>query len=216
LALTRIEAAERDRLLERFWDQVLSTPADTAGAAELRTAGTPELPAEPTAEQADAWLEMTELAADQDFRTTTRRIANWFSEHTAPTYNPARWSAQMNAVCTLAEPLIADGTKPGDPAARPAAVALANAYAAAFDRPDSEEFRCWLSGQLQQATDPRAERWWRLVAIIQPPPDTDPDGQALAAAHHKRAHTIRWLNAALQANTRPASTPLPLAEPVSV
>jgi len=216
LALTRIQAAERDRLLERFWDQVLSTPADPAGAAQLRTAGTPELPAEPTAEQVDAWLELTELAADQDFRKSTRRIANWFSEHTAPTYKPAQWSAQMNAVCTLAEPLIADGTNPGDQAARPAAAALANAYAAAFDRPDNDEFRCWLSGQLQQATDPRAERWWRLVAIIQPPPDTDPDGQALAAAHHRRAHTMRWLNAALQANTRPASTPLPLAEPVSV
>src|SRR6478735_11916427 len=60
-ALTRIEAAERDRLLEQFWDTVLPEPVD--GSAQLRRAGTPELPPEPTAAQVDAWLELLELAA---------------------------------------------------------------------------------------------------------------------------------------------------------
>jgi DNA-binding transcriptional MerR regulator len=199
LALTRIEAAERDRLLEGFWNQVLGSPENPVNA-EMRTAGTPELPPEPTTEQVDAWLELTELAADPDFRNATRRTANWFPEHSAATYNPAQWAGQMNAVCTFAEPLIADGVNPDDLAARPAAALFAQAYAAAFDRPDNEEFRCWLSEELQQATDPRAARWWQLIAIIQPPPDTDHAGQARSAAHHRRATTISWLTAALQAS----------------
>ena len=88
-ALTRIEAAERDRLLDRFWDTVLPEPVDGSGPAQMRRAGTPELPLEPTGAQVDAWLELTELAADLDFRNTVRRNADWFSEHITAEFNPA-------------------------------------------------------------------------------------------------------------------------------
>ena len=47
---------------------------DTVGrllAGRLRAAGTPELPADPTPTQLDAWLELAELAADEDFQRTT-------------------------------------------------------------------------------------------------------------------------------------------------
>jgi hypothetical protein len=40
-------------------------------------AGTPELPADPTPEQLDAWLELAELVADEDFQRTTRANAAW-------------------------------------------------------------------------------------------------------------------------------------------
>ncbi len=47
-ALTRIDAAEREQLLDRFWDAVLrDTPDRDAGW--FRNAGRPQLPAQPTA-----------------------------------------------------------------------------------------------------------------------------------------------------------------------
>ena len=162
----------------------------------MRRSGTPELPPEPTAAQVDAWLELTELAADPDFRDTVRRNANWFSEHTTPGFNQGSWPHQLAQVFPLAEPLIADGIDPGDERAAPAVAALAGAYAAAFGRADTPEFRRWLSDELKQATDPRAARWWQLVAVIQPPP-VQSDGMSLHQEHHRRAQTIAWLHAAL-------------------
>ena len=197
--LTRIEAAERDRLLDRFWDTVLPQSGD--GTDWMRRAGTPELPSEPTAAQVDAWLELTELAADLDFRDTVRRNADWFSEHTTAGFDRATWPHRLGQVVTLAEPLIAAGVDPGDERAAPAVAALAGAYAAAFDRAETPEFRRWLSQQLQQATDPRAARWWQLVAVIQPPA-VHPDGSSPHEEHRHHARATAWLHMALHLHAR--------------
>lgn len=203
-ALTRIEAAERDRLLDRFWDTVLPQPVD--GSDQMRRFGTPELPPEPTTAQVDAWLELTELAADHDFRDTVRRNASWFSEHSSAGFDQAGWPHQLAPAFTLAEPLIAAGADPADERAAPAVAALAGAYAAAFDRADTPEFRRWLSQQLQQATDSRAARWWQLVAVIEPPP-AHPDGPSPHHEHQRRARTTSWLHAALHLHDRTLPTP---------
>jgi DNA-binding transcriptional MerR regulator len=71
-ALTRLQAVERQRLLERFWDSVLEgVPIDASLAERFRAYGTPELPDEPTPEQLDAWLELAVLASDEDFVRST-------------------------------------------------------------------------------------------------------------------------------------------------
>jgi DNA-binding transcriptional MerR regulator len=198
-ALTRIEAAERDRLLEQFWDTVLPERRDETD--RMRRAGTPELPPEPTAAQVDAWLELTELAADPDFRDTVRRNADWFSQHTTDGFDHAGWPDRLAPVFTLAEPLIASGIDPGDERAAPAVAALVDAYAAAFGRADTPEFRCWLSQQLQQATDPRAARWWQLVAVIQPSA-VHPGGPSSLEEHRRRARATAWLHTALHLHAR--------------
>ena len=193
-ALTRIEAAERDRLLDRFWDTVL--PQTLAEPDQMRRFGTPELPAEPTAAQVDAWLELTELAADPDFRDTVRRNADWFSQNTTAGFDQTSWPDRLAQVLTFAEPHVAAGTDPGDERAAPAVAVLARAYAEAFDRADTPEFRRWLSEQLQQATDPRVARWWQLVAVIQPA-RLPPDGPSLHEEHRRRAQVTVWLHRAL-------------------
>jgi DNA-binding transcriptional MerR regulator len=193
-ALNRIEAAERDHLLDRFWHAAVP---HGDGPDQMRRFGTPELPPEPTAAQVDAWLELTELAADPDFRDTIRRNANWFSEHTTRGFDQGNWPHMLAQVSAIAEPLIADGVAPGDERSAPAIAALTGAYAVAFGRDDTPEFRRWLSGELERATDPRAARWWQLVTVIQPPA-AQSHGMALHQEHHHRAHTIAWLHAALR------------------
>jgi DNA-binding transcriptional MerR regulator len=76
-ALSRLEAAERGRLLDRFRDRVTAGLAGGGAVDRLRDAGTPELPDDPTPEQLDAWLELAEPAADEDFLRTTRENARW-------------------------------------------------------------------------------------------------------------------------------------------
>jgi len=81
-------------------------PPQSQGSDQMRRSGTPDLPPEPTAAQVDAWLELTELAADPDFRDTLRRNANWFSQHTTRGFDQASWPHWLAHVFTLAEPLI--------------------------------------------------------------------------------------------------------------
>ncbi len=204
-AMTRIEAAERDHLIERFWDDALSTTAQPSDRSEMRRAGTPELPPEPTAEQVDAWLALTELAGDPEFRAVMRHAGSWFSDNLAPGHDPGDWPVMIQGACALAEPLIAAGVQPNDKRAAPAVAALTRAYAEAFDKTDTPEFRHWLSEQLGRAGDPRAARWWQLVGVIQPPPTFDgPHGQSVAAEHQRRAQVIGWLNSALRRHNQAA------------
>jgi hypothetical protein len=48
-ALSRLEAAERGRLLDRFWDRVTEGLPASGAVDRLRAAGTPELPPDPPA-----------------------------------------------------------------------------------------------------------------------------------------------------------------------
>lgn len=199
-AMIRIEAAERERLIEGFWDDALSSTAQPPSSnIELRTAGTPELPTDPSATQVDAWLSLTELAADPDFRNTMRLAASWFSDNLAPGHDPSSWPNLIQNVCALAESLIAAGVQPDDERGDPAVAAMVHIYAEAFGKTDTPDFRHWLSDQLDRVSDPRAARWWQLVAVIQPPQArVGLNGSSAAAQHHRRAQTIEWLNTALR------------------
>lgn len=193
-ALTRIEAAERDRLLHRFWDEVLPADPgpDTDGSPDpdaewFRTAGMPQLPADPTGQQLDAWLELTELAADPGFRAATKVSATWFVDHARPDVDPRSWQRQLEEALELAQHCCAGGVEVDDPRARPAVEAYVAAHATAFGQDPSPAFRTWLHQQLDALTDPRAERWWHLVAQVQP----------CIQAPRRSPDTIVWLHRAL-------------------
>jgi len=185
--LPRIEAAERDQLLERFWDDALH-PVPDADAAWFRTMGLPDLPAEPTGAQLDAWLELAELAADPAFRQTTTANAGWFWAHTRRDFEPSHWQERLEQALDLARGAMAAGVSPGDPEARPAVQAYVVAHAEAFDQQASPSFARWLHQQLADLTDPRAERWWHLVAHIRP----------TTTAPARSVTTTTWLHQALR------------------
>jgi DNA-binding transcriptional MerR regulator len=209
-AMIRIEAAERERLIEGFWEVALSTTARPPSSnIEMRTAGTPELPTDPSATQVDAWLSLTELAGDPDFRNTMRHAASWFSDNLAPGHDPSSWPNLIQNVCALAESLIEAGVQPDDERGDPAVSAMVHVYAEAFGKTDTPDFRHWLSDQLHRVSDPRAARWWQLVAVLQPPhARAGPDGTSVAAQHRRRAQAIEWLNTALRSRQSKTSTGL--------
>ncbi len=185
-ALPRIEAAERGHLLERFWDDVFHQVPD-GDADWFRRMGVPELPDAPTGAQLDAWLELAELAADPDFRQAAAASAGWFWVHASPGFDAARWQELLNQALALAGGARAADVDPGDLGARPAVEAYVAAHAEAFDQEASPRFTRWLHQQLTDLTDPRAERWWHLVAQIRPTitaPDRSPS-------------TMTWLHQAL-------------------
>jgi DNA-binding transcriptional MerR regulator len=196
-ALARLEAADRRRLLERFWDRAThGLPMDPRTAARFRSAGTPELPEDPTPGQLDAWLELAELAADEDFAAATRANAAWFWELAGERYDPVAWQALNQRTMDLARAAIRDGAAPDGPRGAAAAGVLAAAYARMVGRADGPAFRAWLLGQFAAHADPRAERYWELVAADR---GEQPDRGA--------ADAFNWLLAALQTTAWPGHLP---------
>lgn len=76
--LARLSGEERRRLIDDFIDGTFATltaaDADPAAVTMMRAA-TPELPDDPSDEQVAAWVELAELAGDEDFRARMRRAA---------------------------------------------------------------------------------------------------------------------------------------------
>lgn len=73
--LTQLSGEERRRLIDDFVDGTFGTvDADPTAGAMVRAA-TPDLPDDPTSEQVAAWVELTELVGDEDFRARMRRTA---------------------------------------------------------------------------------------------------------------------------------------------
>jgi DNA-binding transcriptional MerR regulator len=189
--LSRLEVAERGRLLDRFWDRVTEGLSTNEATARLRELGTPELPADPTAEQLDAWLELAELAADEDFQRTTRANALWGAEAVGGGFDPDAWTRRVAGAVTLAAELRAAGVGPTDPRAAAAVALMAHGLGDLLGRRDGPAFRRWLVAQLDAHTDPRAERYWRLVGIVQGRPDEE---------FMERVADHAWLLAALRHN----------------
>jgi DNA-binding transcriptional MerR regulator len=179
--LSRLEAAERGRLLDRCWDRVTEGLAGGAAVDRLRAAGTPELPADPTPAQLDAWLELAELAADEDFQRTTRSNALWRAQAVGDAFDPDAWSRRVGGGVAAAAELRAAGVEPADPRAAAAVAPMARGFAELLGRRDGPAFRRWLVAQLDAHTDLRAERYWELVGILQGRPDEE--FAALVADH---------------------------------
>lgn len=78
--LTWMSAAERRTLIQDFVTETLQD-LDVPTYRHGLLAATPELPADPTDEQVDAWIELSELVADPALRSGMRRMARYAAEH---------------------------------------------------------------------------------------------------------------------------------------
>ncbi len=192
--LVRLEAAERDQLLQRFWNQALNQTPET-DAAWFRTAGTPSLPAAATGEQIDAWLELAAMAADPDFQRVVQAPAQWFIHHARPDLDTTTYQEDMHRALELARQARyrgVDPDDPDDPAVQQVVDAYLSAHAHAFAQEPARAFARWLHQQLTDLNDPRLERWWHLVALTQPP----------ATAPGRDPATVAWIHQALEAAVR--------------
>jgi DNA-binding transcriptional MerR regulator len=66
---------------------------------------------------------------------------------------------------------VTEGLPGSDPRAAAAVEPMARGFAELLGRRDGPVFRRWLVTQLDAHTDPRAERYWELVGILQGRPD---------------------------------------------
>jgi hypothetical protein len=81
---------------------------------------------------------------------------------------PSGPEAQRNAqlVQERVGAAMAAGVAPGSPEAAAVVAELVGPWAAALGRADDEGYRQELLDQLELAYEPRAERYWQLIAVI--------------------------------------------------
>jgi DNA-binding transcriptional MerR regulator len=188
--LTQLSDDQRRRIIEEFVDDVFGgLDADPGVVGKLRAAA-PDLPDDPTDEQVQAWIELAELVADEDFRRRAREMAQRSdadraaAPETADGAEPALAMRVANTVAEKAGAALAAGIEPASAQARPTIDELAGMFAGLHGRADGPPFRSWLAELLQTFTDRRVERYWELLGIINgwpPRPSSTPAWEWLVA-----------------------------------
>lgn len=191
--LARLSEAERRRLVDEF----LGSAFDGVGSGGPVFAGimqsmTPHLPDDPDAEQLRAWVELAELAEDPEFRAHVRHLAEDLAADHRPEAPPSRHRDVAAIVADLITPAVTAAVEPASPGADPLVEALLTRCAHLLDHRDGPGARSQLLARLERIDDPRRERYFSLLAVINgwPRPQTlhpplDWSIQAL------RARTIR-------------------------
>ncbi|MEV0132039.1 MerR family transcriptional regulator [Dactylosporangium sp. NPDC050688] len=153
---------ERRRIVEEFFDSIFTEIADSPEAAQFTQrmrSVSPDLPDDPTDAQVDAWIELAEMLREQDFRARLREMGKRSfapsERRLVPTDTPEiSWFTGH-----VGEHMDA-GVTPGSPQADAVVATVLRRWGL------TERDREALIDQLTLAVDPRAERYWQLMAVI--------------------------------------------------
>ncbi|MFI7635898.1 hypothetical protein [Nonomuraea sp. NPDC049400] len=126
----------------------------------------PELPGNPTEEQLEAWVELAELSLDPGFRASVRRGAE---NHSADLSDSSSRRPRPDVVAVArdhARTAAASGITPESPQSDQVVAALTADCARILGRSDDSELHRWLLQRLTVANDPRRDRYFRLLDLI--------------------------------------------------
>jgi DNA-binding transcriptional MerR regulator len=186
--LASMSDEERKRLVDEFWDEMVSGLEIDEQFYERMRSGKPELPDDPTPEQLEAWIEFAELVQDPEFRalirgmseTQARQIREGEFEQPADA-----WQQNWPGWVSRAEAAVTAGDSPMSETGQTLAAEIAAATARPDQDPASAEFRTEMADRFATSGDPRAERYWQLLATINgwpPVPTAQPAVRFMIAA----------------------------------
>jgi len=190
--LAKMTDVERAGLIQDFVDDTFGGLDANPEFVELLRAATPELPEDPTPEQVRAWVELAELVQDRDFRASVRRMAEYQAAERGDGDRTGLHSDLSTFVRDTVARAIDGGIAPESPDAVPVLGALLDGYARTFHADDSAEYRASLLRRLEVANDPRTERYWQLLGMINGWP-----------AQPSMAPVFAWFIGALRAHPTP-------------
>jgi DNA-binding transcriptional MerR regulator len=185
--MTKLSRAERRNIVERFYDQVSKdSNVDPDWMRQKIEASVPELPDDPTPEQCDAWIELASILRDPGFVANMRSSVNGVWDTDA--FDAGAYERASEGLTLKAKQAILDGFEPTSEAGLGLARELLETSARLMGRELNQEFKTWLHRQYAQH-DPRASRYWELVAIMKgQSPQASPNQEwtwiASAMKHH--------------------------------
>jgi DNA-binding transcriptional MerR regulator len=162
-AVTRLSHLERKALIEGFYQGMADGLPLEPEMREKILANAPRLPDVPSAEQLDAWVELSELVADPTFGEFLRANALEVSKRGLSLSALERLNLEIGEAATNAR---AQGWKPASDATLPLVERyLAGLAALAGRSSDDPEFRRGVRARFDRR-DPRATRYWQLLCIL--------------------------------------------------
>lgn len=167
--LASMSDEERKRLVDEFWDEMVSGLEIDQGFYERMRAGKPELPDDPSPEQLEAWIEFAELVQDPDFRALIRGMSETQAQQIRDgdfEQPSSAWQSNWPGWVSRAEAAVTAGEAPTSEAGQTLAAEIAAATARPDQDPASPEFRREMADRFETSGDPRAERYWQLLATI--------------------------------------------------
>ncbi|MEO3749333.1 MerR family transcriptional regulator [Streptomyces sp. B6B3] len=181
--LARMSADERRRIIDDFVQETfdgIDPDAPGAHIAQGMRTMPAQLPADPTPEQVDAWMELAELVSDPDFRARAREMAVAGAHGERQPEEPAPDPAKVTEHGGRA---VQEGVAPESAAAGEILHRIVD--------PDLDPAeRARLADRLATFTDRRVERYWRLLGVLNgwPPfPSQVPAFEWLIAALRARS-----------------------------
>jgi DNA-binding transcriptional MerR regulator len=174
--LARLSARERQHLIDGFVDKIFVgvDDADALVIADFMREMPPQLPDDPTSAQVDAWIELAELVSDDDFQHTMRQMVL-----RGESDNRIEFGLNIRPlVLEHAGPAVEKGIAPESDAGR---AILDRIVPTDLGDTESPALLEWLD----LVAEPRVERYWELLSLINnrpPGPPTVPAFAWLAAA----------------------------------
>ncbi len=182
-ALAQLDALDRERFLSAHMERAFEgVPADSDWKARFWQGAVLDLPAEMNIAQLEAWLELAALVTNEDFIRRLNEIGRE-SWATGGSQAANTWNQEIQQVLTAAIAALEAGHSPQSVAGQQ----IVAAYIQALNDSDDPDFPRTLLAMIERNSDPRAERYWELIAILknwQMPP--------IAAAHRWLVEGLRW------------------------
>lgn len=164
--IVQLSEAERHRLVHDFIDGTFGGVDANPELVGLLRSTMPDLPGEPTVAQVEAWIELAELVQDAGFRDSVRRMAEHQAAERSDGDRTGLHHELTNHVRDRVTAAVTAGVEPSSAAATVIVAELVADYARTFGRSDSPEYRATLLTRLQVANDPRVDRYWHLISIV--------------------------------------------------
>ncbi|MYW06510.1 MerR family transcriptional regulator [Streptomyces sp. SID3343] len=164
--LTQLSGEERRRLFDDFIVGTFGTGDTDPAAVAMVRAATPNLPDDPSSAQVAAWVELAGLVGDECFRARMRRTAVFQAAGRPLDIESAAGEELMRFARHTVTEAMESGIDPLGSKGAAVVDDLVHRFAEAFTRRPDPDFRDWMARQFEEAHDPRVDRYWRLVWIV--------------------------------------------------
>lgn len=164
--LATLSEFERRQLVGDFLDAVFSGVRAGPAFAGIMRSMTPQLPDDPDTEQLQAWVELAELSQDPDFRAHVRHLAEELAADCVEGSPPMPHNHLAAIVRDQVAPAVAAGLEPDSSQADPVVSLLMTRCSHLLGRHDAAGSRSRLLDRLESINDPRRERYFSLLAVI--------------------------------------------------
>jgi DNA-binding transcriptional MerR regulator len=166
-ALALLSAHEREAFLDEHFDRGMrSVPVDREWMEGFRKAAVLDLPEELTDEQLDAWVELGEIVSDEGFWERLRRQAKPFWEAAEGRFDPDEWRALWSETMQEAVAAVQEGRSPKGEREQRVVSRWVEVQARVMGRIGDPTFPAWLLSHYETTNEPRAERYWELIAVL--------------------------------------------------